>query len=140
MSTITPSYRRTAWNFLLLATAAACAGAVAISTPAAAQSKIPQLMQSDYGWISVGPFLDPPAGMRGPIQAASCACLPRQPRRPRPSDAAIGNHDDPVLKPWVAAHMKATSDAVLNGKTSLPFTAQSRCYPGGVPGQLLYPI
>ena len=35
--------------------------------------------------------------------------------------------------------MKATNDAVLSGRMSLPFTAQSRCYPGGVPGQLLYP-
>src|SRR5262249_3509141 len=52
----------------------------------------------------------------------------------------LGNWKDPVLKPWAAAHMKATNDEVFSGKRQVPFAAQARCYPGGVPGQLLYPI
>src|ERR1700704_3305451 len=35
--------------------------------------------------------------------------------------------------------MKATNDEVIAGIRQVPFSAQSRCYPGGVPGQLLYP-
>jgi hypothetical protein len=34
--------------------------------------------------------------------------------------------------------MQATNDEVLSGKTVIPFTSQSRCWPGGVPGQLLF--
>ena len=41
--------------------------------------------------------------------------------------------------PWVQQAIQATNDEVLQGKVEVPFTAQSRCYPGGVPGQLLYP-
>ena len=34
--------------------------------------------------------------------------------------------------------MQATNDEVLSGKMALPFMSQSRCWPGGVPGQLLF--
>jgi hypothetical protein len=130
-------------KLLLLGTAAIFCGAFAIAattTPASAQDKILQLMSSTVGWISAGGFLDPPAGMRGPIRQHPAHPFHGNLDGPGQVTPAIGNHDDPVLKPWAAAHMKATSEAVLSGKMSLPFTAQSRCYPGGVPGQLLYPI
>ena len=51
----------------------------------------------------------------------------------------LGNTDDPVLKPWAAAQMRASNEEAITGKRAVPFTAQGRCYPGGVPGQLLYP-
>jgi len=35
--------------------------------------------------------------------------------------------------------MKASNDEVLSGKLDVPFAAQARCWPGGVPGQSLYP-
>jgi len=31
-----------------------------------------------------------------------------------------------------------TNEELLSGKRKLPFVSQSRCWPGGVPGQLLY--
>jgi hypothetical protein len=34
--------------------------------------------------------------------------------------------------------MQETNDELLSGKRQLPFVAQSRCWPGGVPGQLLF--
>src|SRR6266699_2742811 len=40
----------------------------AMNAMASAQGKIPELMSRNVGWISAGPFLDPPAGMRGPIR------------------------------------------------------------------------
>ena len=51
----------------------------------------------------------------------------------------LGNWKDPVLKPWAAEQMRISNEEVLSGKRGLPFSAQARCYPGGVPGQLLYP-
>src|SRR5260221_9118262 len=50
----------------------------------------------------------------------------------------IVNTKDPILKPWAAEQMQATNEEVLSGKRPLPFVSQSRCWPGGVPGQLLF--
>jgi hypothetical protein len=36
--------------------------------------------------------------------------------------------------------MQASNDAALASIMAIPFAAQARCYPGGVPGQLLYPF
>jgi hypothetical protein len=36
--------------------------------------------------------------------------------------------------------MRASNEEVLSGRRDLPFAAQARCYPGGVPGQLLFPF
>ena len=48
---------------------------------------------------------------------------------------------DPILKPWAAAQMQKTNEELFKGHATLvPFTAQSRCFPGGVPGQLLWPF
>lgn len=51
----------------------------------------------------------------------------------------IGDANDPVLKPWAAKQMRELNEEVLSGKRGLPFAAQSACYPGGVPEQLLTP-
>jgi hypothetical protein len=45
---------------------------------------------------------------------------------------------DPILKPWAADQMRLPNEEVLPGKRGMPFLATSRCYPGGVPGQLLW--
>src|SRR5205823_7253187 len=37
---------------------------------------------------------------------------------------------DPILKPWAAKHMQETNEEVLSGKMAIPFTSQSRCWPG----------
>ena len=65
------------------------------------------------------------------IPSTAISRRPRPSERPRSATTMIR-----CSSPGHAAHMKATSDAVLSGRMSLPFTAQSRCYPGGVPGQL----
>ena len=44
-----------------------------------------------------------------------------------------------MLKPWAAEQMRISNEEVISGKRGVPFAAQARCYPGGVPGQLLYP-
>jgi hypothetical protein len=52
----------------------------------------------------------------------------------------IGDAKDPVLKPWAAKLMEDSNVEALEGKVDVPFAAQARCWPGGVPGQLLYPF
>jgi hypothetical protein len=106
---------------------------------------IPDLASKDFGWqTNVADWQDPPAGLgHGPIKPD-----PDHPftsnaegaRTGRPPTKRIGNYKDPVLKPWAAAQMKASNDDALSNAMSIPFAAQARCYPGSVPGQLLYPF
>lgn len=106
---------------------------------------IPNLASKDFGWQSnLEDWQDPPSGAgHGPMR--------EDPAFPFNSNAQAGrtgtqpnnrisNAKDPILKPWVAEAIQATNDEVLEGKVQVPFTSQSRCYPGGVPGQLLYPF
>jgi len=51
---------------------------------------------------------------------------------------AIVNTKDPVLKPWAAKQMEERNQDLLAGKKTMGFMAQSRCWPGGVPGQDLF--
>jgi hypothetical protein len=88
--------------------------------------------------------LDPPPGSgHGPMKTD-----PKYPYRSQCQNGGcsggsditppIVNAKDPILKPWAAEHMQATNEEVLSGKKTIPFTSQSRCWPGGVPGQLLF--
>jgi hypothetical protein len=113
---------------------------VALASPASAQGKIPDLASSTFAWLSAGAdWRDPPAGMRGPIRHDPDHAYHGNLDGPGQVTVRLGNWKDPVLKPWAAAQMKASNDEVLSGKRQVPFAAQARCYPGGVPGQLLYP-
>jgi hypothetical protein len=127
----------------------ACAGA-----PAFAQTngKIPELSSSTFDWTWVriradgrnalygDGWLDPPAGLRGPIRNHPDHPLQGNVDRGpgRQVTLAIGNHLDPILKPWAAEQMRQSNEEVLSGKRGMPFLATSRCYPGSVPGQLLW--
>ena len=117
-----------------------------LSVAAPAENSVPQLGGREFGWnVNFWDFqLDPPPGSgHGPIKT--------DPNYPYNSQIQNGgffgggelrppivNAKDPILKPWAAAHIQATNDEVLTGKTPLPFRSQSRCWPGGVPGQLLF--
>src|SRR3954464_4673760 len=106
---------------------------------------IPNLASTQFAWLSVGAdWMDPPAGtpghgrikndpehpLLGNVEARRLGVQPT---------LRIGDYRDPVLKPWASQVMKASNDEVLSGKLDVPFAAQARCWPGGVPGQLLYP-
>src|SRR5438876_8309118 len=117
----------------------AAAGVVAWAmTPAAfaqAPGKIPELGSISFAWLGGGEWRDPPAGLRGPIR--NDPDHPYNGNNDRIGEQVtvrMGNWRDPVLKPWAAAKMKATNDEVITGIRQVPFSAQSRCYPGGVPG------
>jgi hypothetical protein len=116
------------------------------SVAALAGDSVPQLGSRDVGWNAN--FWDfqlapPPGSGHGPIktdpkypytsQCQNGGCFGGSDLRP-----PIVNTADPILKPWAAEAMQATNEEVLSGKMAIPFTSQSRCWPGGVPGQLLF--
>jgi hypothetical protein len=116
------------------------------SVTALAEDSIPRLGFRDSGWnANFWDFqLDPPVGSgHGPMktdpkypytsQCQNGGCFVDQDLRP-----PIVDTKDPILKPWAAEQMWATNEEVLSGKMAIPFTSQSRCWPGGVPGQLLF--
>ena len=115
---------------------------------ASGTDSIPQLGGRDVGWnANFWDFqLDPPPGSaHGPMKTdprypytSECQngrCIPLVDPSTRPP---IVDTKDPILKPWAAKHIQETNEEVLSGRMSIPFTSQSRCWPGGVPGQLLF--
>jgi len=111
-----------------------------VRDPEAATAKIPELGSAEFAWLALGvDWLDPSPGLRGPIKHDPG--YPRHGNRDGPGQVTphIGNAKDPVLKPWAARQMQDSNDEVHSGKRGLPFSAQSSCYPGNVPGQLLTP-
>jgi len=135
----------------MLKTCSAAAGllTVLLATSSSAQAPhehaIPPLASANFGWqTGTADWQQPPAGHgHGPIKP--------HPQHPYISNAEagrtgkqptlrIGDDTDPVLKPWAAKVMRDSNEEVLSGRRELPFAAQARCYPGGVPGQLLFPF
>jgi hypothetical protein len=106
---------------------------------------LPLLASAEFGWqTNVADWRDPPPGRgHGPIKPDPThpftSNVEGQRTATQPTKR-IGNAKDPVLKPWAAALMQASNDAALSNEMAIPFAAQARCYPGGVPGQLLFPF
>jgi hypothetical protein len=123
-----------------VAVLAACAVAFA-QGPSQTETKLPELASAEFAWLVLGvDWLDPPAGLgRGPIRQDPAHPFHGNRDGPGQVTPHIGNAKDPVLKPWSAKQMQDSNDEVLTGKRGLPFSAQSACYPGSVPGQLLTP-
>ena len=116
----------------------ACAAALA---QAPSQNNIPELASAEFAWLVLGVnWDDPPPGLgRGPIRQDPAHPFHGNRDGPGQVTPHIGNANDPVLKPWAAKQMQESNEEVLSGKRGLPFAAQSACYPGGVPEQLLTP-
>jgi len=124
--------------------------------------QIPNLSSSAFGWqTNFEDWQEPPAGYgHGPMKNDPAYPFVNNSVVDNPENAAvkalgdstylilngnqptvrIANSKDPILKPWAAAQIQATNDEILKGKRQVPFVAQSRCWPGGVPGQLIYPF
>jgi hypothetical protein len=130
---------------LISGAVAFCLSGFALASGADAQTpapgKIPDLTPVGFAWLAQGAhWLDPPPGLgRGPIKQDSAYPYHGNIDGPGQVTADIGNTRDPVLKPWAARQMQESNDEVLTGKRGLPFMAQSACYPGGIPGQLITP-
>ena len=121
---------------LLSSAALIIASAACIAMAAERQeTAIPNFMSTDFGWLlTTGINFRPIEGKVAPVggdpypqgRDGSGPVI-----RERMSDA-----DNPNLTPWAAAQAKTHNDRVRNG--SRAFQAQSRCWPGGTPGQLLF--
>jgi len=122
------------WNRVL---AGACCAACLLWPALAAQPALPNFSSHDFGWIAVdNEFIKPPSGP-GPVTSD-------------PSHPFIGNNkggqptyrvadlSNPNLKPFAIEGLKKANDLVLSGH--VPNVARERCWPGGVPGFLLFPI
>jgi len=122
------------------AMAATAIAACAFSIPAVAQVVIPELASTTFACLAAGAdWRDPPAGMRGPIKPDPDYFYRGNLDGPGQVSIRLGNYKDPVLKPWAAEQMRESNEEAIKGIRQVPFAAQARCYPGGVPGQLLYP-
>jgi hypothetical protein len=121
---------------------AAAFGSAALAEP---NDKIPNLSSSEYGWqTNTADWQEPPPGHgHGPIKPDPAHPFTSNVNAARAGTQPtnrIGDAKDPVLKPWAAAQMQASNDEALKGERAVPFAAQARCYPGSVPGQLLFPF
>jgi hypothetical protein len=119
----------------------ACALLALWPAPAGAQSKaVPDFfVNSETGWRPIGDdFLPPPSGP-GPVTFdkrhpyVDNGAARRSRTQPTYRVADLGN---PILQPWAVEEMRKANEEVLAGK--VPFRPRESCYPGGVPGFLVY--
>jgi hypothetical protein len=125
------------FKMALLCGAALIASAAGIPAPAGAQeSAIPDLASIRFGWQPSGGFdFQPVPGKVAGIGAE------KGPRRAAGGGGQLGvertaDADNPNLKPWAAAVIRKHDEEAHAGHRA--FQAQSRCWPGGTPGQLLF--
>jgi hypothetical protein len=117
----------------------------ALSMSTAVRDNVPEFGSREFGWnVNFWDFqLDPPPGSgHGPIKTDASypynSQIQHGGRFFGELQPPIVDTKDPILKPWAAKAMQETNDEIISGKRKLPFAAQSRCWPGGVPGQLLF--
>ena len=117
---------------------AALTAALALGAPKGdAADEIPNFAGAELGWLLQGGIdFKPIPGMQAPISYDPAYPQLGQGNQrgvmERMSDAENAN-----LKPWAKEVMRKYNQDVLNGHRA--FSAQSRCWPGGVPGQMLFP-
>src|SRR5947209_3755122 len=104
------------------------------STPDAA---IPNLASTQFGWeLQGGIDFRPIPGAVAPISFD-----PAYPQRGEGNQRGVmermSDAENPNLKDWAKQLMRKYNEDVLNGHRA--FSSQSRCWPGGTPGQLLFP-
>jgi hypothetical protein len=110
-----------------------------LATDAAEQiSAVPSFGPNrDTAWIPARPAGDdfiPPESGPGPVMSEKDH--PYVPNGQGSVSYRIADLSNPILQPWAAERMKQPNEEVRAGK--VPFTADSRCWPGGVPGFDIY--
>jgi hypothetical protein len=130
------TFRRVTSKFILpiacVLTAVACA--------AAEPKAVPDLyVDAETGWLPVGDDLLPPPSGPGPVTFDKLhpyidnGVARRTHTQPTYRVADLTN---PILRPWAVEQMRKANAEVLAGK--VPFRPRESCYPGGVPGFLVY--
>jgi hypothetical protein len=98
---------------------------------------IPDFSSHDFGWIALdNEFIKPPSGP-GPVTFDPAHPYVGNNKGGQPN-YRVADLSNPILKPFARDGLKKANDLVLSG--SSPFIARERCWPGGVPGFLLFPI
>jgi hypothetical protein len=94
----------------------------------AEENAIPNLMSAEFGWVQNSGFdFLPVEGKQGPIGRL---------RNSRTGGERQGDVENPNLTEWAISRMRVRNAEVAGGHRS--FSSQSRCWPGGGPGQLLF--
>ena len=115
---------------LLCGAALIASVAVGIAAGGTPESAVPNFASADFGWqLTTGLDFRPIEGKIAPVG-------PDPSYSPGRGVERMSDADNPNLKPWAAAQMRMHNDLVRNGHRA--FSAQSRCWPGGGPGQLLF--
>ena len=123
--------------FLCVTTLVASVALGMIAGAGAQESAIPNFSFTDSGWLLNGGIdFRPIPGKLAPVSFDPAYPQIGQGNQrgvmERMSDAENAN-----LKPWAKDVMRKYNQDVLNGHRA--FSSQSRCWPGGTPGQLLFP-
>ena len=115
---------------------ASVAGSIAASSQAQ-ESAIPNFTSTQFGWqLAGGIDFRPVEGKLAPV-SFDPAYPPSGPGNQRGVMERMGDAENPNLTPWARDIMRKYNRDVLDGHRA--FSSQSRCWPGGVPGQLLFP-
>jgi hypothetical protein len=111
--------------------------AAALWHAAGAQPAIPNFASTQYGWIAVdNEFIKPPSGP-GPVSFDPAHPYVGNNKGGQPT-YRVADLTNPILKPFAIERLRQANELVLSGKS--PFIPRERCWPGGVPGFLLFPI
>src|SRR5262249_15704230 len=115
-----------------------CLLCVFVVGPALAADPIPNFApNATTAWVPAraqgDDFISPESG---PGRVVSEPAHPYVPNGQGQPTYRIADLTNPILKPWLLEPMRRANDEVRAGK--VPFTADSRCWPGGVPGFDVY--
>jgi hypothetical protein len=108
--------------------------------PAGPNGPLPGLSpDSATGWLPVGDELLPPPSGPGPVtfDKRHPYVDNRVARRTHTQPTfRVADLSNPILQPWAVEQMRKANAEVLAGK--IPFRPRESCYPGGVPGFVVY--
>ena len=129
------------------ATAGVLCGTVLLATIPATSGAQPAheapVFHSQFGaaWMEIGDeFLAPPSGPGPVVNDPHYPYIDngRARRENKQPTYRVADLSNPILQDWAKEQMKKANDEVLAGK--VPFRPRERCYPGGVPGFVVYTL
>jgi hypothetical protein len=129
--------RRNSNSLVLVCLAAiVCTGAIwqqASAQTIAGPAGIPDLSSNRMTWV----LMNGTAFFKAPGDTGPGPIMQRGKEYKHDDVPRIAETSNPILKPWAKKLMDINNQRVLAG--DLPFYTTSRCWPGGVPGLLLFP-
>jgi hypothetical protein len=102
-------------------------------TAAEPSSAVPDFSSNKMTWV----LMNGTAFFRAPGDTGPGPIMQRGTDYKHDDVPRIAETNNPILKPWAKKLMDINNQRVLSG--DIPFYTTSRCWPGGVPGLLLYP-